>query len=238
MGPISANDKSKRLTRGEFAAFAAAGSAAILGSITGASGQTAPATEVGEGLRPLSEFPFGKTYSGEDVQRLLRPPRGIDTGRTVRVGVPFWWDKGAKMLVNPTNNKFDSSIKPGDYRLETTVLNFRASRRELGDVWERMENNCQLNINPKSVSSEGDKLEWILMTGINIAQDIFSTKDTQLAALTQNNKPTEVLQKSEAVLFKKGNCTLGITINAQKKKSVWDSLLGVVKKFTIGRAHV
>jgi hypothetical protein len=180
----------------------------------------------------LSEFPFGKTYSGEDVQRLLRPPRGIDTGRTVRVGVPFWWDKGAKMLVNPTNNKFDSSIKPGDYRLETTVLNFRASRRELGDVWERMENNCQLNINPKSVSSEGDKLEWILMTGINIAQDIFSTKDTQLAALTQNNKPTEVLQKSEAVLFKKGNCTLGITINAQKKKSVWDSLLGVVKKFT------
>jgi hypothetical protein len=53
----------------------------------------------------------------------------------------------------------------------------------------------------------------------------------QLATLAKNNTPTQGLQKSEAVLFKKGNCTLGITINAQKKKSVWDFLLGAAKSF-------
>lgn len=206
--------------------------AAILGGLSSAHAEPWPASDaVGEGLRELTEFPFGKAYGSEEALRLLRPPKQLDARKPARVGLPFWWDKQAKVLVNPTNNKFDSSIKPGDYRLETAILNFKASKEELGDVWEGLSNNCQLNINPKSVSSEGDNLEWILMTGISIAQSIFSAKDGQLAALSQNNKPTEALQKSEAVVFKKGNCTLGITINAQKKKSVWDTLLGVVKAF-------
>ncbi|GEM_PF-6997096 len=230
MGPTTASNQSKRHTRGEFFS-SATGLAAMLGSAASANGQQVPAPEPGEGLRLLSQFPFGKTYSSEEVQRLLRPPRGFQQANTARVGLPFWWDRETKMLVNPFNNHFDSSIKPGDYKLDATVLNFRASREELGDVWERMDNNCQLNINPKSVSSEGDRLEWILMTGINVAQSLFSARDGQLATLTQNNKPTEALQKSEAVVFKKGNCTLGITINAQRKKSVWDILLSTVKKF-------
>ena len=174
---------------------------------------------------------FGEIFSQKETRLLLKPSRGIGSPSTTRIGLPFWWDKQAKSLVNPTNLKFDSSIKPADYQFSASVLNFRASQRELGDVWNRLTNNAQLNINPGSVSSEGDPLQWIVMTGINVAQTIFG-KDGQLASLTQNNKPTDSLRPAEIVTFKKGICTLGITLNAQKKQSIWDKLLGAVKAFT------
>lgn len=62
-----------------------------------------------------------------------------------------------------------------DYKLEATVASFRAP----SNVWQKMDNNCQVNINPKSTSSEADTLEWTLMTGINIAENVFSTRDRQ-----------------------------------------------------------
>jgi hypothetical protein len=163
MRPISGKDKSTYPSRGEFLSSSAKGLGAILAGIACASGQTAQNSEFRAGMKLMGGFPFGRTYTREEAQNLLRPPRGLVAGG--RVGLPFWWDREAKVLVNPTNNKFDSRIRPGDYTLQASILNFRASQRELkGDVWEKMGNNCQLNINPKSVSSEGDKLDWILMT--------------------------------------------------------------------------
>jgi hypothetical protein len=145
------------------------------------------------------------------------------------IGLPFWWDKQAKKLVNPTNLAFDPQIKSADYQFSATLLNFRASQRELGDVWNKLTNNAQLNINPASVSSEGDPIQWIIMTGINVVQSALSGKDPQLLPLTQNNKPTDSLRPAETVVFKKGICSLAVTLSAQKKKSLWDVLLAAVQ---------
>lgn len=230
MERIMMSNSSTRQTRREFGS-SALGLAALVAGLPSVQAQQEPlANAVGESQSGLVEFAFGTVYTRQEAHRLLRPSKGL-APRT-RVGLPFWWDKQAKLLVNPTNNTFDTSIKTGDYQLSATVLNFRASQRELGDVWKKLTNNAQLNINPASVSSEGDTLDWILMTGINVAQSIFSGRDGQLATLSQNNKPTNSLQKSEAVTFRKGKCSIGITINAQKKQSVWDRLLSAIKAFT------
>lgn len=191
-----------------------------------------------------NHFNFGRIYNPEHTKRLLlrshrnRAPfdkvmKASALSETVSqgIGLPFWWDKDARTLVNPYNLAFDNSIKPADYQLAATVLNFRASQKELGDVWNKLTNNAQLNINPGSVSPEGHSLQWIIMTGINIAGNLFSSKDPQLAPLTQNNKPTDTLRAAESVTFRKGICTMGISLNAQKKKSFWDKLLSAVKAF-------
>jgi hypothetical protein len=204
---------------------------ALTGCSSEKSGKEPPANTESESQAPLTELSFGNTYSRDETRHLLsQGTRGLNV--PARVGLPFWWDKQAKMLINPTNVTFDPSVKAGDYQLQASILNFRASQKELGDVWNKLTNNAQLNINPGSVSTEGDPLQWIVMTGINVAQDLFSNKDNQLAPLTQNNKPTDSLRPAETVTFKKGLCTIGITLCAQKKKSVWDKLLSAVKAFT------
>jgi hypothetical protein len=181
---------------------------------------------------PSSYFKFGRINTAEEARQLLRPQRNVRALGAARIGLPFWWDKDAKTLVNPTNVAFDPSIKAADYQLSAQLLNFRASQNELGDVWNQLTNNAQLNLNPGSVSPEGDSLQWVVMTAINVAQGLFSSKDPQLAPLTQNNKPTDTLRPAEAVTFKKGVCSLAITLSAQKKRSLWDKLLSVVKAFT------
>jgi hypothetical protein len=175
-------------------------------------------------------FNFGDIYDAEETkQLLLHPEHGKLLGGPTGTGLPFWWDVDAKTLVNPTNVTFDPKVTAADYQLAATLLNFRASQTELGDVWKKLTNNAQLNINPGSVSDEGDPLQWIVMTGINVAQSIFSPKDSHLAPLTQNNKPTDTLRPAEAATFKKGICSLAITLSAQKKNSLWDKLLATVK---------
>jgi hypothetical protein len=206
--------------------------ATILAGLPSAQAQEKPRPgTAGDGQSGVTGFTFGEIYSREETRQQLRPSRSLVGPSQTRIGLPFWWDKQAKRLVNPTNLAFDTSIKPADYQLNASVLNFRASQRELGDVWNRLTNNAQLNINPGSISSEGDPLQWILMTGINVAQSIFSNKDAQLAPLTQNNKPTDALRPAETVTFKKGVCTIGITLSAQRKQSIWDKLLSAVKAF-------
>ncbi len=137
--------------------------------------------------------------------------------------------------MNATNVVFDPQLTPADYKLAATLLSFRASQSDLGDVWSRLTNNAQLNINPASVSSEGDPLNWILMTGIKLAQNLLNTNDRQSVSLSQKstasnsgNKPTATLAAPEAVVFKKGVCQLAVTLEAQKKQSVWDRLLGLL----------
>lgn len=191
---------------------------------------------IGQTTHPQSRaghFSFGKTYSSAEAKQLLLHSNQAESlSGPTGVGLPFWWDKDAKMLVNPTNVSFDSTIKAADYQLTTTLLNFRASEAELGSVFKNLSNNAQLNINPGSVSPEGDPLQWIVMTGITVAESIFSNKDPNLTPLTQNNKPTDALRPAEVATFKKGICSLAITLSAQKKHSLWDTLLAAVKAFT------
>ena len=87
-----------------------------------------------------------------------------------------------------------------------------------------------------SVSSEGDPLNWILMTGVKLAQSLLNKNDSQSVSLSQastsaksGNKPTAPIASSpEAVVFKKGICQLAVTLEAQQKQSVWDRLLGLL----------
>lgn len=223
------NTRANIQTRREFGSTVVA-IPALLSVLSNMKGQQMSAPDTDEALLP-ADFTFGTVYTPREAHRLLKPGRGL--APVPRVGLPFWWDPQAKLLVNPTNNSFDPNIGPADYQLSAAILNFKASERELGaDVWKKLSNNAQVNINPASVSAEGDLLNWVLMTGIETAQNIFGGKDGQLASLNQNNKPTETLQKSEAVVFRKGQCSLAITINAQKKQSIWDKLLSALYAFT------
>src|SRR6185437_15752237 len=99
---------------------------------------------------------------------------------------PFWWDSTAKKLVNGTNVQFDQGITAADYQLATTLLTFRASQKDLGDVWNKLTNNAQLNINPASISSDGDTLNWVLMTGVKLAQGLLNKNDSQSVSLQAN----------------------------------------------------
>lgn len=226
MEPVAG--KSNMQTRREFGS-SALGMAALFTAFSNVGGQEVPVPDSDETL-PSADFTFGTVYTGYETRRLLQPGKGLGPGP--RVGIPFWWDREAKLLVNPTNNTFDPSIKAADYQLSAAILSFRASQRELGaNVWRRLSNNAQVNINPASLSVDGDILNWVLMTGIEIAQNIFGGKDGQLASVNQNNKPTDTLPKSEAVVFRKGQCSLAITINAQRKESIWDKLLRAIQAF-------
>lgn len=177
-------------------------------------------------------FTFGQIYTGEETIRLLRSGPALSLAGPTPIGLPFWWDPSEKKLVNPTNLSFDPTITAADYQLTATLLNFRASLKELGDVWQKLSNNAQLNLNPGSVSAEGDDIQWIIMTGINVAQGLFGNTGKDPAQLNQNNKPTNSFRPAEATIFKKGVCSLSLTLSAQKKKSVWDKLLAAVKAFT------
>jgi hypothetical protein len=183
--------------------------------------------------RGFKHFNFDASYTSDQSQRLLKPGPGESSGSPSgpRIGLPFWWDKDAQMLVNPYNVKYDSSIASGDYSVSATIENFRASLTDLGDVWNKLTNNAQLNFTIGSTSPEDDPIKWILMSGIDIADKIFAKGDKQLAPLSQNNTPTEQLRPAEQVTIKKGFCSLQLNISAQKKHSFWDTLLAVVKKF-------
>jgi hypothetical protein len=224
------SDWSTGQTRRKFAGSSAVTLSTMLAGLPALQGQEKPFSGAVEDQSTVAQFTFGEIYNREETRQLLKPSRDLLGPPTTRVGLPFWWDKQAKQLVNPTNLTFDTSIKPSDYQFSASVLNFRASQREVGDVWSKLTNNAQLNINPGSVSSEGDPLQWIVMTGINVAQSVFS-KDGQLIPLSQNNKPTDSLRPAETVTFKKGICTIGITLSAQRKQSIWDKLLSAVKTF-------
>lgn len=227
MEPI-ASIKPNIQTRREFGS-SVLGIPALLSALSNVKGQNVSAPDTDEAL-PSAEFTFGTVYTTREAHRLLQPGRGLGPGP--RVGLPFWWDPKAKLLVNPINNSFDPNIKPANYQLSAAILSFKASQRELGgNVWKKLSNNAQVNINPASISADGDVLNWVLMTGIEIAKNIFGGKDGQLASLNQNNKPTDTLQKPEAVIFRKGQCSLAITINAQKKQSIWDKLLSAIQAF-------
>jgi hypothetical protein len=216
-------------TRREFFA----GSALTFASLLSAASPIVQAQNAPAGKPRKPHFGFGIVNSPEETRRLLLPSAADRRlGGTTTIGVPFWWDPDANKLVNPTKLQYDPKITAGDYTLDTTLLSFRASPRELGDVWGKLSQNAQLNINPGSVTSDGDRLEWIIMTGINVIQNIFSSKDSKLVSLNSNNQPTSSLRKPEVVTFKKGICSLALTLSAQKKKSVWDHLLAAVKTFT------
>jgi hypothetical protein len=184
-----------------------------------------------------NHFHFGKRYNSAETKKLVFPSEGTKgTSFTAPTGIPFWWDPTEKKLVNGTNVQFDQQITAADYKLATTLLSFRASQKDLGDVWNKLANNAQLNINPASVSSDGDPLNWILMTGIKLAQSLLNKNDSQSVSLSQastssnsGNKPTASLASSEAVVFKKGICQLAVTLEAQQKQSAWDRLLGLLK---------
>lgn len=217
-----------------------ASSAAVFASLVGSSSlaQTAANTSGQQPSSSSHRFHFGQVYSPAETKNLVLPSQGTKAGTfTAPIGIPFWWDPTAKKLVNGTNVQFDSSnITAADYQLAATLLSFRASQKDLGDVWNKLTNNAQLNINPASVSSEGDPLNWILMTGIKLAQGLLNKNDPQSVSLSQSstsnnnaNKPTAKLASSEAVVFKKGICQLAVTLEAQQKQSVWDRLLGLLK---------
>lgn len=223
--------------------FVSASVAALLGSVPGiaeaASGQASSAAGVGASAKikvptGFKHFNFDASYTSRESQRLLMPSNPVESGTAPsapRIGLPFWWDDDAKMLVNPYNVKYDPNVAAGDYTVSATIENFRASLADLGDVWNRLSNNAQLNFTVGSTSAEDDPLKWILMSGIDVAQKIFATNDKQLTPLSQNNTPTEQLRPAEQVTIKKGFCTLQLNISAQKKNSFWDTLLAVVKKF-------
>ena len=215
-------------------------SALALTALLAPSGLVEAHENSGEPGRPQAgaepnHFAFGKTYNSAETKQLLLPSQPTrKPNLAAPTGIPFWWDSSANKLVNATKVQFDTQLKPADYQLAATLLSFRASQKDLGDVWGHLSNNAQLNLNPASVSSEGDILQWIVMTGINLTQAVFNQKDSQSATLAQNqnNKPTDSLRPAEAVVFKKGICQLQITLSAQKKNTIWDKLLAAVKSFT------
>jgi hypothetical protein len=220
--------------RREFVSASAAAFASLLssGSMAQTSGNNTPPPSSGS-----NHFNFGKVYSSAETKQLLRPSQGAKgTTFTAPTGIPFWWDADEKKLINGTNVKFDQTMTAADYKLAATLLSFRASEKDLGDVWNHLTNNAQLNINPASVSTEGDPLNWILMTGIKLAQTLLNKNDSHSVSLSQSstssnnaNKPTAKLASSEAVVFKKGICQLAVTLEAQKKQSVWDRIMGLLK---------
>ena len=216
----------KSLTRREFDS-SALGMAALFGASSDSQGQEEPVSSSVSELQP-TRFTFGSVYTADEATELVRRARGLAPGS--RVGLPFWWDKAQKILVNPVNVPFDQQITPGDYQLASEILNFRAARKDVGDVWKKLTNNAQININASSVTQDGDQVDWILMTGIDIASGIFA-KGGNLATVKDNNRPTNVLRPAEAIVFKKGICNLAVTINAQKKKSFWDRLLSFSNSF-------
>ena len=218
--------------------FVASSAAAFATLMSGASfGQASGTTNEQQTSSGLDHFNFGKVYSQAETKALVLPSKGAKgTTFAAPTGIPFWWDSKANKLVNGTNVQFDPQITTADYKLAATLLSFRASEKDLGDVWKKLTNNAQLNINPASVSAEGDPLNWILMTGIKLAQGLLNKNDSQSVSLSQtstssnnSNKPTAALASSEAVVFKKGICQLAVTLEAQQKQSVWDRLLGLLK---------
>jgi hypothetical protein len=185
---------------------------------------------------PKHHFNFDKSYNSEQTRLLLKPANKVTTtGQTfaansgTRIGLPFYWDDQAKVLVNPYNVQYDPAVGAGMYEFSSTIFNFRASQAELGDVWQKLTNNAQLRITAGGLSPEDDPIKWIIMTGVDIAQKYFSSKDKQLLPLAQNNKPTDEFRPAEKVNFKNGFCTLQMNISAQRKKSFWDKLLQVIK---------
>jgi hypothetical protein len=222
------------------ASIAAALSGAVLSNAKGAVGQAASSTSVDASAkvkvpRHFKHFNFDVSYTNDETKQLLLGSSRIESSAAApaapRIGLPFWWDKDAQMLVNPYNVKYDPTITAGDYSVTATIENFRASQAELGDVWNKLTNNAQLRFTAGSTSAEDDPLKWILITGIDVADKVFARGDKQLAPLNQNNTPTEQLRPAEQVTIKKGLCTLQLNIAAQKKHSFWDTLLSVVKKF-------
>jgi hypothetical protein len=223
-------------SRRKFVASSAVAFAGLLGSTSLA--QTTGNSPSPQTSSSSHRFHFGQVYSSAQTKQLVLPSGGTKAGTfTAPTGIPFWWDPTAKKLVNATNVPFDSSnIPAGDYQLAATLLSFRASQKDLGDVWNKLTNNAQLNINPSSVSSEGDSLNWILMTGIKLAQNLLNKNDPQSVSLSQAstsnnnaNTPTAKLASAEGVAIKKGVCQLAVTLEAQQKQSVWDRLMGLLK---------
>lgn len=209
-------------TRRQFVGTSSAAFATLLSGSSVAQEHHVSSGQTHGNAKASQHFHFGTIYSPEETKSLLRSGQTSSLAAPTPIGLPFWWDPSAKKLVNPTNLTFDSSITAADYQLTATLLNFYASQKELGDVWKNFSNNAQLNLNPGSVSAEGDDLQWIVMTGIQVAQGVFGNGGKDPAQLTQNNKPTNSLRPAEATVFKKGICSLSITLSAQKKKSIWD----------------
>jgi len=215
------------------AALLGGGGAEVATAQSGSATSVAPAAKI-KVPKGFKHFNFDASYTSDQSQGLLKPGPTEKSGpppSSPRIGLPFWWDKDAQMLVNPYNVKYDSSVTAGDYSVGATIENFRVSLTELGDVWNRLTNNAQLNFTVGSTSPEDDPIKWILMSGIDVADNIFAKSDKQLAPLSQNNTPTEQLRPAEQVTIKKGFATLQLNIAAQKKHSFWDTLLAVVKKF-------
>jgi len=239
-------DKSNYSNRRSFVASSAVAMAGLLGST--ASGrllaQTAATQAEAVGEPEDKPFHFGRTYTSSETRRLVLPGEGTRGGApfAAPTGIPFWWDPDAKKLVNPTNIKFDSEITAADYQLAATLRSFRASQKDLGPVFSRLTNNAQLNINPSSVSTEGDPLSWIMMTGIKVAEGLLNKNDSQSMSLSPStqsgatnnkaNEPTAQLSSSESVVIKNGVCQLAVTLQAQRKNSFWDKLLSAVKSFS------
>ncbi len=158
--------------------FVASSAAAFASLLSAASlGQTLGTTNRQQSRSGSGHFHFGKVYSPAETRALVLPSEGAKGAKfAAPTGIPFWWDSAANKLVNGTNVQFDPQITAADYQLAATLLSFRASKNDLGDVWNQLKNNAQLNINPSSVSSEGDPLNWILMTGIKLAQGLLNRR--------------------------------------------------------------
>jgi hypothetical protein len=173
-----------------------------------------------------------RSYSREQLVSLYwkgdQPSRGLVA--SPKASMLYFWDSSAKQLVNPLNVKVDSSIKPATYSLEVEVFNFHTSSTDLGTIWKGATNNAQLTFNVKT-PGEDDDISWIVSMGLQFASNFLGGADKKSFGLTDNNTPTKEFRKSERVIITDGGGEIQTFVAAQKKKSIWDNLLQIVKAF-------
>jgi hypothetical protein len=176
-------------------------------------------------------FDFQSTHTRDELYALYlkKYPHSkiLSQPLAARTSVFFYWDPQAKVLVNPFNLKDDGKMKPGTYSVNAEVYNFHPSTSDDDQIWSQLDSNVQMTFSLQAADSNNDLFQWIVLAGLNFADQYLQGKDNKLLSISDNNQLTNKIPTSQQVQISDGQVSMKIGLAGQKKKSWWDDFIQI-----------